>query len=84
VLRERLRWSPRYLKEQIEAGRSRNRGRGEVELSDERESHIAEAHPELFRCTWIRSATLCGIRTKSGEADASRMHGCFQNGMMIS
>ncbi len=57
---------------------------GEVELSDERESHIAEAHPELFPVYVDQISDTLRIWTKSGEADASRMHGCFQNGMMIS
>ena len=55
----------------------------EVELSDEREQHIAEHHPDLLPNHKDRNGTHWQIRIRFAGVSALGMHGSLQNGMMI-
>ena len=57
--------------------------RGEVELSDEREQHIAEHHPDLLPDHKDRIGDTLADPIRFAGACALGMHGSLQNGMMI-
>ena len=54
----------------------------EVQLTEEREKHIAEHHPDLLPEHRDRSLAPWPTQTRSAGAFVSRVHGYFLNGMM--
>jgi hypothetical protein len=55
---------------------------GEVQLTEEREKHIADNHPDLLPENRTRSLAHWRTQMRSGGALVSPVHECFQNGMM--